>query len=48
MKLGEQIKHFKAEIILKESAKPVFHKAYALPYQLQEKVGLDNGNRKIM
>ncbi|XP_024890191.1 uncharacterized protein LOC112466360 [Temnothorax curvispinosus] len=32
------IKHFKAEIKLKDDAKPIFHRAYSMPYALKLKV----------
>lgn len=35
---GQTIKRFKGEIILKENATPVFHKAYTVPFKLRERV----------
>lgn len=41
VKSGEKIKQFKADIILKESAKPIFHKAYTVPFKMREKVEVE-------
>jgi len=42
LKLSNQvIKNYKAEIVLKDNVKPIFHKAYTVPFKLREKVNVE-------
>lgn len=40
---NEPIKQFYAEIIMDDSYRPIFHKAYDVPYSLKEKVAMEIG-----
>jgi len=38
---NQVIKNYKAEIVLKDNVKPIFHKAYTVPFKLREKVNIE-------
>ncbi|CAI6366913.1 unnamed protein product [Macrosiphum euphorbiae] len=38
---NQVIKNYKAEIVLKDNVKPIFHKAYTVPFKLREKVNVE-------
>jgi len=38
---NQVIKNYKAEIVLKDNVKPIFHNAYTVPFKLREKVNIE-------
>jgi len=38
---NQVIKNYKAEILLKNNVKPIFHKAYTVPFKLRDKVNIE-------
>ncbi|XP_060859984.1 uncharacterized protein K02A2.6-like [Metopolophium dirhodum] len=38
---NQVVKNYKAEIVLKDNVKPIFHKAYTVPFKLREKVNIE-------
>lgn len=38
---NQVIKNYKAEILLKDNVKPIFHKAYTVPFKLRDKVNIE-------
>lgn len=38
---NQVIKNYKAEIVLKDNIKPIFHKAYTVPFKLRDKVNIE-------